>query len=129
MNCIRTSWLPPQGTSQKEAIKAIKSCLSSYPQGGQNGVDLGGWEMEEDNLDQNGTARLEFKSGGPIAKYLNWGKAYIDDVLVAVLDNGRVEVRSSSRIGFGDMGVNKKRLRYMVNSMPKNWDAPDPDYS
>jgi uncharacterized protein (DUF1499 family) len=48
--------------------------------------------------------------------------------LVAVQEDGKVEVRSSSRKGYDDMGVNKKRLQYMQDTLPKGWDTPEPKY-
>jgi hypothetical protein len=128
-NCIRTTWVPPPGTSQKTAMNAIQTCLSSYPQEGQNGIDSSGWDMAEDHLEKTGSARLEFKSSiGKMAKNLNGGKPFIDDLLVAVQEDGRVEVRSSSRKGYSDLGVNQKRLLYLANKLPKTWEVPDPEY-
>lgn len=128
-NCIRTTWVPPSGTSQKTAIDAIQMCLASYPQEGQNGIDASGWDMVEDQLEKAGSARLEFKSGiGKAAKNLNGGEPFIDDLLVTVQEDGRVEVRSSSRKGYSDLGVNQKRLRYLANALPRTWEVPDPEY-
>jgi hypothetical protein len=128
-NCIRTSWIPPPGTTKEDSEKTITKVLQGYPQEGQNGIDLSGWSFAEDSLAASGSARLEYRSGvGKIAKAINGGKPFIDDLLVAVQDDGQVEVRSSSRIGYSDMGVNKKRLEYLIKSLPKDWKAPNPDY-
>ena len=48
----------------------------------------------------------------------------VDDLEFAVAD-GRVEVRSSSRIGDSDLGVNAKRLNFLAAALRKDgWDAP-----
>lgn len=60
-NCIRTTWTPPSGTSKKDAAQQIKAVLDSYPQEGQEKVDLGGWAFASDNLASSGTASLEYK--------------------------------------------------------------------
>jgi len=33
-NCIRTVWIPPEGTTQAEIAQTIRAALSSYPQEG-----------------------------------------------------------------------------------------------
>lgn len=71
-NCIRTTWTPPSGTSKSDAAKQIKAILDSYPQEGQDKVDLGGWSYADDSLASSGKAALEYKSGiGNFAKFLN----------------------------------------------------------
>lgn len=85
--------------------------------------------MTEDHLEGLGTASIQCKSGiGRVAEIANGGKPFIDDLLVAIQEDGKVEVRSSSRKGYGDMGVNKKRLQYMQDTLPEGWDAPEPNY-
>jgi hypothetical protein len=117
-NCIRTTWV--SGGSKEEATEAIQKCLAAYPQKGQNGVDKGGWTIAEGSL-ESGSARLEFLSGtGP--------RSFVDDLLMEVQEDGRVEVRSSSRIGYSDMGVNQTRLRHLAGALPKTWNVPDPGY-
>ena len=71
-NCIRTTWTPPSGTSKSDAAQQIKAVLDSYPQEGQEKVDLGGWSFSNDSLASSGKASLEYKSGiGNFAKFLN----------------------------------------------------------
>ena len=71
-NCIRWTVSPPSGTSKKDAAQQIKAVLESYPQEGQEKVDLGGWSFADDSLASSGTARLEYQSGiGNFAKFLN----------------------------------------------------------
>ena len=62
-NCIRWTVTPPSGTSKKDAAQQIKAVLDSYPQAGQEKVDLGGWSFAEDSLASSGTARVEYQSG------------------------------------------------------------------
>jgi uncharacterized protein (DUF1499 family) len=127
-NCIRTAWMPPSGTSKEDVIQIIQQTLQKYPKE-DAGFDKGGWTVTENHLEDLGSARLECKSGiGRIAKIANGGKPFIDDLLVAVQEDGKVEVRSSSRKGYDDMGVNKKRLEYMQDTLPEGWDAPEPEY-
>jgi hypothetical protein len=87
----------------------LKQVLSAYPQEGQDNVDGGGWVIAEDDLDSKGTARVEYRSSGKgnFAKFFNAGKPFVDDLLIEV-GNGAVELRSSSRIGESDFGVNTK---------------------
>ena len=50
---------------------------------------------------------------------------FIDDVEFAVNKAGEVQVRSASRIGFLDLGVNAKRLNGISASLrAKGWSAP-----
>jgi hypothetical protein len=129
-NCIRTTWTPPSGTKQADIAKTVSAVLSEYPQEGQADVDKGGWTIVEDDLTgSSGKARVEFKSGiGNFAKFFNGGKPFIDDLVIEI-GNGAVEIRSSSRIGDSDLGVNQKRLGFLAKSLQaKGWEAPDPKY-
>jgi hypothetical protein len=129
-NCIRTTWTPPEGTSQAKMAAAVKDVLTAYPQEGQSKVDLGGWVIVEDGLENGGTsARVEYKSGlGNFAKFLNGNKPFVDDLKIEITDK-TVELRSSSRIGESDLGVNQKRLVYMANAIKAmGWEAAEPKY-
>jgi hypothetical protein len=127
-NCIRTEWTPPAGTNKDAAIASLKKALDSYPQEGQDKADLGGWQVVEDF--SGGSGRVEFKSGlGNFAKFLNGGKPFVDDLKLEVADSGVVSVRSSSRAGDSDFGVNQKRLNFLVAKLRADgWSAPDPTY-
>jgi hypothetical protein len=117
-NCVRATWSPPAGTSKKDAVKAVRDVINSYPQEGQANVDGGGWVVAEDNLDSSGTGRVEYKSSGKgnFAKFFNGGKPFTDDLLLEVGDDGNVELKSSSRVGESDFGVNKVRVSIAVVS-------------
>jgi Protein of unknown function (DUF1499) len=129
-NCIATTWTPPSGTNANAAASALKKVIESYPQEGQNNVDLGGWTIVDDSFAPGKVAKLEYKSGiGNFAKFFNGGKPFVDDLLLEVGSDGIVSVRSSSRIGESDLGVNQKRLTYFVSKLrAEGWDAPDPTY-
>ena len=128
-NCIRTTWTPPSSMKKDDAVASLKSVITAYPQEGQDKADLGGWTIVEDNF-SSGSARVEYKSGiGNFAKFFNGGKPFIDDLILEIADNGTVEVRSSSRVGDSDLGVNQKRLNYLVADLRKaGWTAPEPAY-
>lgn len=129
-NCLTTQWTPPAGTDASAAASALKKVIESYPQEGQNKVDLGGWTVVEDSFAPGKVASIEYKSGiGNFAKFFNGGKPFVDDLKLAIGENGVVDVRSSSRIGDSDLGVNQKRVAYIVDALRKEgWTAPDPKY-
>lgn len=118
-NCVRTKWSPPAGTSKEDSIKQLRDALNAYPQAGQADVDGGGWAIAEDDLAGAGTARIEYKSSGKgnFAKFFNGGKPFVDDLKLEVADSGAVEVKSQSRVGDSDFGVNKKRTDYIANTL------------
>lgn len=129
-NCITTQWTPPAGTDAKAAAGTLEKIIGSYPQDGQNKVDLGGWSLVDGSYAPGSTVSIEYKSGiGNFAKFFNGGKPFVDDLKLAISADGAVDVKSSSRIGDSDLGVNEKRLSYFVASLRKEgWTAPDPAY-
>mmetsp|Transcript_10674 Transcript_10674/g.43155 ORF Transcript_10674/g.43155 Transcript_10674/m.43155 type:complete len:204 (-) Transcript_10674:259-870(-) len=119
------AWTWPAGQSRAKAVGTLRGALEAYPQAGQASVDLGGWSYAEDALDTTGYARLEFKSGiGNFAKFFNGGKPFVDDLELSVGDSS-VAVKSASRVGDSDLGVNSKRLNYIAKYLrDQGWDAP-----
>jgi hypothetical protein len=127
-NCILTRWTPPPRTNKGTIVKTVMDVVKSYPPTGQAGIDGAGFEIVENTLGTKGRARIEYKNLGAFAKLFNGGKPYIDD-LVVQLDGSEVSVRSSSRIGQSDLGVNKKRLEYYAKALKaKGWTVPEPKY-
>jgi Protein of unknown function (DUF1499) len=120
-NCILTTWTPPSGTSANDAASTLEKVIKSYPQEGQSKVDLGGYTVVEDSFGPGKTASLEYKSGiGNFAKFFNGGKPFVDDLKLEIGNDGVVNVRSSSRVGDSDLGVNQKRLvRFASQTMVK----------
>ena len=48
----------------------------------------------------------------------------MDDLNIEVNDSGSVLVRSQSRVGDSDFGVNKKRVGYLASRLKeKGWDV------
>ena len=125
-NCIRTKWTAPTGS--KDVTAAVLDLFKSYPLEGQSDIDKGGWTVVQDGSDGD-AIRLEFKSGvGNFAKFFNGGKPFVDDVTILVTGNA-IDIRSASRIGESDLGVNQKRLQFLVaKARAMGWDAPDPSY-
>lgn len=109
-NCVRTTWTPPADTSKEAAVKSLRDAINAYPQEGQSDVDGGGWSIAEDDLVGSGSARVEYKSSGKgnFAKFFNGGKPFVDDLKLEVESNGVVQVKSQSRVGDSDFGVNQK---------------------
>ena len=106
----------------------VLELLKSYPLEGQSDIDKGGWTIVKEGSD-DGSILLEYKSGiGNFAKFFNGGKPFVDDFTVQVTGN-TIDIRSASRIGDSDLGVNQKRLQYLVTKAREmGWDAPDPKY-
>jgi uncharacterized protein (DUF1499 family) len=104
----------------------VTDILSSYPQTGQADVDKGGWTIVS-NTGNN--MAVEYKSGiGNFAKFFNGGKPFVDD-LVASVDSTTVTIKSASRVGDSDLGVNLKRLQYLgAVARGKGWTVPEPKY-
>ena len=114
---------PSSLENQQAAFEELRDVLVAYKPG-QNGVDGGGFEIKTFDPD-NGYIYVQYES---------LKNGYIDDVELAVIsgredDPRTVHVRSSSRIGYLDFGVNAKRLNYIANSLrSKGWKAEGVDY-
>lgn len=120
-NCVRTTWTPPSGMSDDEIVKEVRDTINSYPQEGQSDVDGGGWIITSDNLLESGLVTIEYRSSGKgnFAKFFNGGKPFVDDLKLEFKD-GKIEVKSQSRVGDSDFGVNKKRVDYLAASLAAN---------
>lgn len=122
-NCVRTTWIPPSGSTNADIAAAVRDVIQAYPQEGQADVDGGGWTIASDDLLGSGSARVEYKSSGKgtFAKIFNGGKPFVDDLKLEIND-GKVEVKSQSRVGDSDFGVNKKRVDYLAALLSaKGW--------
>lgn len=128
-NCIRTSWTAPEKLSKAEMVDTIMGVINSYPQEGQAGVDNNGYTVAENTLADKGYARVEYRNFGNFAKFLNGGRPFVDDLEVELTDSNTVQVKSSSRIGESDLGVNQKRLLYIGKALKaQGWAVSEPRY-
>lgn len=120
-------WIWPEskfGNSLKLAFEELHQVLQAY-EPGQNGVDGGGFKVQ--NFDPSkGYIYVQFES---------LKNGYIDDFEVAYIEGGTggnraVQVRSSSRLGYLDYGVNAKRLNYIAQQLRKRgWNATGVDFT
>ena len=127
-NCLRSEWTPAAGTSRADAISQFREVLASCPQGGQNDVDGGGYTIVEDGLDgTSGVVRVEFRSAGTgtFAKFFNGGKAFVDDLVFETDPNSSsFQLRSASRVGDSDFGVNGKRVAFIGGGLKeRGWNG------
>lgn len=60
-------------------------------------------------LAQPRTALITEKPGYLLFTFTSATFGYVDDVEMELAD-GKIQVRSASRVGYGDMGVNRKRM-------------------
>jgi uncharacterized protein (DUF1499 family) len=110
-------WKWPSSMSKERAFDDLVSTLKLYPPG-QSNIDGGGFQFVT-NDPTVGIIYMQFES---------LKNGYIDDVEFAFLD-GTVQVRSSSRLGYLDFGVNAKRLNCIAKLLrEKGWFAPGVDY-
>lgn len=92
-------------------------------------MDKGGWKIAEGDLKSTGRSRIEYDSGiGNFARFFNGGKSFVDDLEIEIVGNA-IEIRSSSRIGESDLGVNQKRLQFLAaKARALGWEVPEPKY-
>ena len=112
---ILVPWVPPSNLKGAESIfRDLQQTISEYPQTGQDNVDGGGWILAEEKIDNSvWYARYEFTS-------LRF--KYVDDLEVRVDGNNsgeKISIRSSSRDGGFDYGVNASRLNYIASCLQK----------
>ena len=113
-------WKPPADDSAPFA--SLVGAVKAYPPG-QGNVDGGGFQIVKQT---DGYLYVQFEA---------LKKGYIDDVEFATRPDGTVQVRSSSRVGTTDFGVNAKRLNCIAATLrAKGWTIDEispkthPDY-
>lgn len=83
-----------------DALADVKAAIAAYPPG-QSGIDGGGFKvMSETKSSESAYVYVQFESRR---------RGYIDDMEFSLKD-GIMHVRTSSRLGYLDMGVNAKVL-------------------
>lgn len=117
------SYLEPWRFSKGGSTQAFGDLLVAVEayKPGQRGVDGGGFQVQE-TKPESGYLYVQFES---------LKKGYKDDVEFLVRadasgDGGEVRVRSASRQGLKDLGVNAKRLNGIAEGLQKleGWSAP-----
>lgn len=114
------AWVWPKGSDQESAFVQLFDVISSY-EPGQSNIDGGGFKIVT-NDPKKGYMYVQFES---------LKNGYIDDLELVFIDGAGdhfVQVRSSSRLGYLDYGVNAKRLNYIAAKLrEKGWDAKGVD--
>lgn len=108
---------PKEISSTEDAFKQLYEVVMAY-EPGQNGIDGGGFEVKTNDS----------KAGYMYVQFESLKNGFIDDVEFAVVgdhkDSNAIQVRSSSRLGYLDYGVNAKRINYIAQALrAKGWDA------
>ena len=113
-------WVPPADATSP--FKSLIQVVKAY-EPGQGNVDGGGFEVVKET---DGYLYVQFEA---------LKKGYIDDLEFAMKPDGKVEVRSGSRVGTTDFGVNAKRLNFIAaNLRSAGWSIDEitakthPDY-
>jgi uncharacterized protein (DUF1499 family) len=113
-------WPAEFGNDKEKAFAQLADVISEYKPG-QSNVDGGGFKIFT-NDSKKGYIYTQFES-------LKHG--YIDDFELAYIDGmgeRAVQLRSSSRIGYLDFGVNAQRLNFIAKDLRmKGWDAKGVD--
>jgi len=104
-----------------EAFEQLCGVIRTYKPG-QSNIDGGGFQI----------VNCDTSKGYIYVQFESLKNGFIDDFELAYLgDNGgirQVQVRSSSRIGYLDYGVNAKRINYIAEALRESgWDAPGVD--
>ncbi|KAL3910661.1 MAG: hypothetical protein SGARI_002013 [Bacillariaceae sp.] len=116
------AWVWPKDYDKEKAFGELVSVVESY-EPGQNNVDGGGFKIMTNDP----------KSGYLYVQFESLKNGYIDDVEFAIVDGfgeeRAVQIRSSSRLGYLDYGVNAIRLNFIATKLrAKGWSAPGVSY-
>ena len=90
--------------SRSDAMKDVLAAIDAYTPG-QSGIDGGGWKVIKQQPDY------------VYVQYESLLKGFKDDMEFAILDDGVLSMRTSSRIGRQDYLVNAKRVNYYASAL------------
>jgi uncharacterized protein (DUF1499 family) len=116
------AWVWPQefGKDTEKAFAQLTEVVNAY-EPGQSNVDGGGFKIMTNDA----------KKGYMYVQFESLKNGYVDDLELAFIDgmgDRSIQVRSSSRLGYLDYGVNSKRLNYIAKALrAKGWDAKGVD--
>ena len=116
------SWTFPKDLTNEQAFEQLEEVIRKYKPG-QGNIDGGGFKI----------VTADAKKGYIYAQFEALKNGYIDDLEMAYiskLGDNSVQVRSSSRVGYLDFGVNSKRVNYIAKMMRDlGWNAPGVEYN
>lgn len=116
------AWKWASDLDQQQAFAQLEDVINQYKPG-QGNIDGGGFKI----------VTSDPKKGYIYVQFESLKAGYIDDVEFAVIEQlgkNTVQVRSSSRVGYLDFGVNAKRLNYIAKMLvEKGWEAAGVDYN
>jgi len=100
-------WAPP--ADERKPLRVVADAVRAYVPGG-GGIDGGGFSVEKET-----DSYLYYR-------FESLKKSYIDDVEFATTTGGKILVRSASRVGQTDFGVNAIRLNTIAAGLrSKGW--------
>ena len=102
LDTLISPWVPP--ASDPFPLRTLAAVVRAY-EPGQEGIDGGGFSV------------IEASDVYVYAQFESLKNSYVDDVEFALKDKATVLVRSASRVGFADKGVNMKRLNAIAKSL------------
>mmetsp|Transcript_12695 Transcript_12695/g.29704 ORF Transcript_12695/g.29704 Transcript_12695/m.29704 type:complete len:297 (+) Transcript_12695:48-938(+) len=106
-------WLPAWQAPSGASMEDVKNVIDTY-QVGQNNVDGGGFKVIEYINDKKTNEQYLY------VQFQSYKAGYIDDFECWFNPEiQKYDVRSSSRIGYSDLGVNAIRLEYIANRLEK----------
>lgn len=118
------SWIWPVefGSDTEKVFSQLEEVVNEYKPG-QSNIDGGGFQV----------IKSDPKGGYLYVQFESLKAGYIDDLEFAYIKGKQdrsVQVRTSSRVGYLDFGVNAKRLNYIAKTLrSKGWDAAGVDYA
>ena len=97
---------------------------------------ISSYEVGHDSIDGGGFKIITSSPSYLYVQFESYKNGYVDDFEVVALPTfagspPTFDVRSSSRLGYLDYGVNAKRINYIANrlSLEYKWSAPGVDLS
>ena len=112
---IPARWLPAWEANGR-SMEDVKRVIDSY-EVGQNGIDGGGFKIMEYNNSKN-----EPDDQYLYVQFQSYKAGYIDDFECWFNpESKKFDVRSASRVGYSDIGVNSQRLEYIAERLEKEY--------
>jgi uncharacterized protein (DUF1499 family) len=112
------AWIWPKDMGKEAAFQQLEETFRAYKPG-------------EGNIDGGGFQIVVSKPGYLYCQFESLKNGYIDDFEVAFIDGMgeiMVQVRSSSRVGYLDYGVNAKRVNFLAKALrEQGWTAEGVD--